>query len=154
MIFATKLKLVLMTAVSLGAVVCLTVGVAWALGMKQGVPPRDDALPPTVTETPKVDRDKEPSPRKTQLHGVVVDGAGRPVAGAEVLAEAFTPIEARGVTGADGSFAITNPRRRVDGVALLAALRHWQSGRAFPVRLQPDQGGVRGPGTDRREARS
>ena len=49
-----------------------------------------------------------------------MDDAGRPVGGAEVRAEAFTPNETRGVTGADGSFAIPIMRRQVDGMALLA----------------------------------
>ena len=51
---------------------------------------------------------------------MVVDEAGRPVAGAEVRADAFTDREARGVTGPDGSFAIRSDRPTIDGTSLLA----------------------------------
>ena len=77
-------------------------------------------MPAAVTETPKAGPGKEASSRQTQVRGFVVDDAGRPVSGAEVRAEAFTPNETRGVTGADGSFAFTIMRRKVDGVDLLA----------------------------------
>ena len=47
-------------------------------------------VPAAVAEAPKADADKKSSPRETQVHGVVVDEAGRPVAGAEVRANAFS----------------------------------------------------------------
>ena len=77
-------------------------------------------MPAAVAEIPRADSDKKSSPKEAQVHGVVVDEAGRPVEGAEVRADAFTECEARGITGADGSFTITVPGRQVDGTSLLA----------------------------------
>ncbi len=60
------------------------------------------------------------STHQVEVHGVVVDDAGRPVAGALVQAKAFSEREARGITGADGSFTIPIRSERVDGTDLLA----------------------------------
>ncbi|MDG3006992.1 sigma-70 family RNA polymerase sigma factor [Paludisphaera mucosa] len=49
------------------------------------------------------------------VRGVVVDEAGRPVAGAEVLLNAYGSDERRGLTGPDGSFAM----RPVDSLGVL-----------------------------------
>ncbi len=49
-----------------------------------------------------------------------MDEAGRPVGGVEVRVDPFRVNEARGITKADGSFAITIPSRQVDGTTLLA----------------------------------
>ena len=119
MISVARLKAILITAISLGAVAGLTAGLAWALGAERNVPQAAVVMPPADTVTPEPDQNERPPTRNAQVHGVVVDDAGRPVAGAEVRAEAFTPNETRGVTGADGSFAIPIIRRRVDGVPLL-----------------------------------
>ena len=54
------------------------------------------------------------------IRGVVVDEAGKPVAGAAVRAKAFTDREAATVTGADGSFTLTVDDGRIEGTALLA----------------------------------
>ena len=51
---------------------------------------------------------------------MVVDEAGRPVAGAEVLVDPFTDREARGVSGPDGSFAIRYDRPTTVGALILA----------------------------------
>jgi len=55
-----------------------------------------------------------------RVRGVVVDEAGRPVAGAEVVASAPDGREARGVTVADGSFDVAIPSPRLDGVSVVA----------------------------------
>ncbi len=116
MISAAKLKLILVATASLGAAACLTVGLAVAVGPDQPGPPADGKPPEAVA----VDTEKKLTPQPVQVRGVILDEAGRPVAAAEVLAEAFTEREARGVSGADGSFAIPIRRHQVDGTPLLA----------------------------------
>jgi RNA polymerase sigma factor (sigma-70 family) len=54
------------------------------------------------------------------IRGVVVDEAGKPVAGAAVRANAFTDREAATVTGPDGSFTLPIRDGRIEGTALLA----------------------------------
>jgi thiol-disulfide isomerase/thioredoxin len=120
MMSATKPNSILITVLSLGATACLMAGLTWAVGPKLAAPPAPALVPAAVIETPKAGPDKEASSPQAHVRGVVLDDAGRPVGGAKVRAEAFTPSEVRRVTGADGSFVITIMRRRVDGVSLLA----------------------------------
>ena len=120
MISVAKLKLILITAAALGAGACLTASLAWAVGTKRGEQPAEALVPAAVAEIPRADSDKKSSPKEVQVHGVVVDEAGRPVEGAEVRANAFRIREARGITGADGSFTIAVAGRQVDGTSLLA----------------------------------
>jgi RNA polymerase sigma factor (sigma-70 family) len=110
------------TVLVLLAASCLTAGLCWAVGPRRGVPPRDAQPAGTIAAAGGATPRKEETPQRIQVRGVVVDEAGRPVAGAEVRADAFTNDEARGTTGADGSFAIPIRRPRVDGTALLARL--------------------------------
>ncbi|MHC5537913.1 carboxypeptidase-like regulatory domain-containing protein, partial [Singulisphaera rosea] len=72
---------------------------------------------------------KEAAPGKVSpvlVNGTVVDEAGRPVAGAEILVDPFSLYESRGTSGADGSFAVPYPRSRTlgsgsaDGATILA----------------------------------
>ncbi|SIN87267.1 RNA polymerase sigma factor, sigma-70 family [Singulisphaera sp. GP187] len=118
MIIMSKLKLILVAIALLGAATCLTAGLAVAVGPTQvGQPPDPKPAPPAAVAEAN---DKKTTPQPIQVRGVVVDEAGRPVAGAEVRALAFTDREARGVSGVDGSFAIPIRRPRVDGASLLA----------------------------------
>jgi RNA polymerase sigma factor (sigma-70 family) len=54
------------------------------------------------------------------IRGVVVDEAGKPVAGATVRADAFLDREAATVSGPDGSFTLPVRDGRIDGKSLLA----------------------------------
>ena len=108
------------------AVVLITARSAWRpaspgpSGRSGQCKPADAKLPAAIAAAGGTAASKKPSPQQVEVRGVVVDEAGRPVAGAEVRADAFTDREAGGVTGADGSFAIPIRRQRVDGTALLA----------------------------------
>jgi RNA polymerase sigma factor (sigma-70 family) len=96
--------------------VCLKAGLSWGVGPQ----PPDPKPPAAVATAPGRFVAKEPARRLVEVRGVVVDEAGRPVARAEVRADAFTDREAVGTTGEDGSFSIPIRRQRVDGTALLA----------------------------------
>ena len=113
---------------------------------------RPRPVPAAVADVPKAEPDEKSSPRETQVHGVVVDEAGKPVAGAEVRADAFTESEARGVTGADGSFAITVPARQVDGMALLARSAGGDRLGFFQYGYNLTEAAARVTGADRLEA--
>ena len=82
--------------------------------------------PPKVVVAPAAPQAKAPaaepkdSTGKLHARGIVVDEGGRPVPGAEVVAFAFTSRETRGVSGADGSFAVPVSGRMLDGTSLLA----------------------------------
>jgi RNA polymerase sigma factor (sigma-70 family) len=120
MLSVAKVKLILLATVTLGGAACLTAGLAWAIASKRGGQPA--ATPPAaaIAGAPREESTKKGPPRPARVHGVVVDEAGRPVAGALVQADPFTPREARGTTGADGWFSIEIPRHQIDGMAILA----------------------------------
>jgi thiol-disulfide isomerase/thioredoxin len=104
----------------IGAATCLTAGLAWALGPgpRAKVPAAgpDVAVPAarSAAQTPKRQR------RQLQVHGVVVDEAGQPVAGVPVQAYAYTDREARSVTDENGSFTIPSPGPQLNDIPLLA----------------------------------
>jgi len=108
------------TLMLLTAVGCLIVGYSWAIGpMRANQPPNaepDAVIPPIVRK----ENAKKTTHDPLEVRGVVVDETGRPVAGVEVRVDAYRNNEARGVTGADGSFAITLRSRGVEGRSLLA----------------------------------
>ena len=106
--------------VLIGAAVGLTTGLAWAFAPRPGVQIAAPKPATAAATTKTTAGDQKVTARQLQVKGVVVDEAGRPVAGAEVLAEAFSIRESRGVSGADGSFAIPLRRRQVNGSSLLA----------------------------------
>jgi RNA polymerase sigma factor (sigma-70 family) len=121
MFSVAKLKLLIVAAVALGVTVCTMGGLARALG------PRDHAAPPLAKTPVGSDQDKKPATdpkatdrRHAEVRGVVIDEAGQPVAEVEVLADAFTGFETRGLTGPDGSFTLSRRRDRLDGTSLLA----------------------------------
>jgi RNA polymerase sigma factor (sigma-70 family) len=121
MIAAAKLKLILVATTTLGAAVCLTAGLAWAVAPNLGAQPPDAKAPAVVATTNTKAAEREPTPRQVLVRGVVVDEAGRPVAGAEVRAETFAAAsEARGISGSDGSFAFPIERQQIDNTALIA----------------------------------
>jgi RNA polymerase sigma factor (sigma-70 family) len=100
-------------------------GVAWAVGLGQGG--RPEAPRPPVVVVPVVSKVNGPgpvgkeSPGPLLARGVVVDEAGRPVSGAEVVAFASTRRETRRVSAVDGSFEVPiATRQQLDGIALLA----------------------------------
>jgi thiol-disulfide isomerase/thioredoxin len=120
MLSVAKLKLILLTTITLGGAACLAAGLAGAVASMRGGQAADTPPPAAVAAAPEHETSKETLRQPALVHGVVVDEAGRPVAGAEVRANPFTVREARVVTSADGSFSIEIPGRQVDGVALLA----------------------------------
>ncbi len=122
MMFASRLKLILITLISLGGAAGLTAGLAWAMAAKQAGDPAEATVPAAVpvAELPKAEPEKKRSPRQTVVRGIVVAEAGKPVGGVDVRLDPFRENEARGITKADGSFAITVPRRQIDGSAILA----------------------------------
>ncbi len=104
----------------IGAATCFTAGLAWALGprprtqipaARQGVAARADR---STAQTPKRER------RQAQARGLVVDEAGQPVAGVDVLAHAFTNREARAITDESGSFTIPAQDGQLAGMPFLA----------------------------------
>ncbi|HWN70144.1 MAG TPA: carboxypeptidase-like regulatory domain-containing protein, partial [Haliangium sp.] len=107
----------------------------------------------SVRRCPRASRPLEPAPSPgpagRDVVGHVVDDAGRPVAGAEVIvrpglqgngrhalraAERHDAFITR--TAGDGSFTV--PARSVSGAALVVA--ETDGGRSFPVALQPGEG--------------
>ena len=122
MMFASRLKLILITLISLGGAAGLTAGLAWAMAAKQAGDPAEATVTAAVpvAELPEAEHEKKISERETVVRGIVVDEAGKPVGGVDVRLDPFRASEARGITKADGSFAITVPRRQIDGSAILA----------------------------------
>lgn len=116
MIAGSKWKLSL-AATALVAAAGLTV--AWAAAPRGGNEPREEK-PVAADATGPGAAAKPGEPRRVEVRGSVVDEAGRPVAGAEVVVDPFTDREARGVSGADGSFAIRAGRPKVLGASILA----------------------------------
>lgn len=115
MIHAAKLKSVLLASSALVAA-CLTAGLAW--GFVSGDAPRA----PDAEPSPKAEaRADDAKPEPIALRGVVVDESGKPVAGAEVLADPYGFFEARGVADGDGVFAIPFPDRLMGRQPLLLA---------------------------------
>jgi RNA polymerase sigma factor (sigma-70 family) len=102
----------------IGTATCFTAGLAWALGPRAQIP----AVEPQVAapaarsaeDTAKTGR------RDAQVHGVVVDEAGQPVAGADVFAYPFTEREARYVTDQAGLFVIPMRGGKPAGMRVLA----------------------------------
>ena len=99
MITVAKLKVILAATAAVGSAVCLAAGLAWAVGPKPPVQPPDAKLASTIAATRGPAAEKKSDPPQIQVRGVVVDEAGRPVAGAEVRADAFSTREDRGVYG-------------------------------------------------------
>ncbi len=84
----------------------LAAGFSWAVGSNQSEQVAG-AKPVAAVATAKVTNDNtKTTSEPAHVRGFVEDQAGRPVAGAEVLVDAFTSRDTRGVTGADGSFAV------------------------------------------------
>ena len=106
--------------VLLGAAGCLIAGYSWAIAPIRADQPPGAKSAAVITPSLPTENTKKMTREPPQVRGVVVDESGRPVAGAAVRADAFRNRETRGVTGADGSFAIQIRRPRVDGRALLA----------------------------------
>ena len=103
MLAASKLKSALLAgAVSLCAI-GLTAGLARGFGGGQ-----EPQAAPVVT-APKEAETERPR-RALEARGMVVDEEGRPIAGAEVLLAPYSTDERRGVTDADGAFAIAIPK--------------------------------------------
>ncbi len=113
MISLTKWKL----ALAATAIVAAGLTVAWAAA--PGHPDKADEARPAASAR-GADAEKPGEPHHVEVRGVVVDEAGRPVAGAEIRADPFTDREARGSSGPDGSFAIPIRRDQVIGTSLLA----------------------------------
>jgi thiol-disulfide isomerase/thioredoxin len=107
-------------ALAFVASLCLAAGLAWALGPNPTAQPSEAKPAGAIAADVRTADNKKPSPRQIEVRGVVVDEAGKAVAGAQVRADAFTQREVRGVTGADGSFAIPIRRQQVAGTSLLA----------------------------------
>ncbi len=123
MMFAARLKLILITAISLSGAACLTVGLAWAVAANRRGEPAEIGVPAVVAQVPRDQPDGRTLETVTGIRGVVVDEAGRSVELAEVQADAFmdnAPHPA--ATAADGSFAIGIRRREINGLALLASV--------------------------------
>ena len=81
-------------------------GLSRAVGPKQVEQPAGAKSASTSAGSSVVQDVRKNTPEPQQVRGIVVDLAGRPVAGAEVRVDAFTSRETPGVAGADGSFAI------------------------------------------------
>lgn len=120
MMSAARLKTILISVVSLGGAACLTAGISWAALVLQGRQPDEGNVPAPVAQSSKAEPVKENPLQEAMVRGIVVDEAGRPVTGVEVRVDPFRVGEARGITKADGTFAITISKRQVDGTALLA----------------------------------
>ena len=120
MISMAKLKMFVGAGLTLGAAACLTAGLVWAV-VPGGEERPPDVKPPTaIAEAEGKANARKAGPLQVLVHGVVVDEAGRPVAGAEVRVAPFSPREALGASDADGSFLIHIRGPLLDGTALLA----------------------------------
>ena len=116
---------------------CLTAGIVWALGPRPV--PQAPAISRRNTEVKSriAAGEKKAGNQQVQARGVVVDEAGRLVAGAHVQAAAYTNREADGVTEADGSFAISVERRQLNGMPLLARTTNPNRAGIFQYDLYP-----------------
>lgn len=85
------------------------------LGVQAGIPRRDDPRPVVADQGVVTTSHLDATAR-----GVVVDEAGRPVAGAEVRCESVDETIARGTAGPDGTFSIVVPRARLANVIVTA----------------------------------
>ncbi|WP_337176000.1 sigma-70 family RNA polymerase sigma factor [Paludisphaera sp.] len=110
MLAAAKFQALATTAAALGLLV-LTAGLARGLTGSAHDP---DAA--ARAERPEAGA----KPGDPRIRGVVVDEDGRPLAGAEVRLDPFTPREVLTTTGADGSYAMTAPGPDVEGRMILA----------------------------------
>ena len=100
----------------IGVAVCLSAGLVWAAGV--GSPA---VINEAGTSKPLPARaDDRPNTTRATIRGLVVDEKDKPVPGVEVLAWAFTPLEAGGTTGPDGHFALRINRPSSRGASLLA----------------------------------
>ncbi len=103
---------------AIGAATCFTAGLAWGLGPRPQIPADAHTVAsPTgssAAQTPKRER------RQAQARGVVVDEAGQPVAGVDVLAHPFTNREAHAITDESGSFTIPAQHGQLAGMSFLA----------------------------------
>ncbi len=115
---STSMKLLLSTAAL--AAIGLASGLAWAVAPKRPEPAPPITAPPAAPEADRPAEAADEAPGQVIARGVIVDEAGRPVPGAEVLASAFTDHEARGVSGPDGSFAFPIRFDRLESTPLLA----------------------------------
>jgi len=106
MMSVARLKLTMVAAIAL-TTASVTAGVLWASVLSRPAP------------IPALNNPGD-APGQVQVRGIVVDEAGRPVAGAEVVVSPFTWSEARGVSDGRGEFAIPVRRSEVDGLPLLA----------------------------------
>ena len=104
------------------AATCLTAGIAWALAPRPSVKDAAAANPGADLSETVAGADKS-GEEHVRVRGIVVDEAGRPVAGINVQVGAYTNHETHGVTDADGSFAIPTRRADLGGTALLARSR-------------------------------
>ena len=95
---------------------CLSAGLAWAAGVGRLAVSNEAG---TSRPLP-AGADDRPSANRATIRGRVVDEHDRPVPGAEVLAWAFTPLEAGTTAGPDGHFARRINRPTVRGASLLA----------------------------------
>jgi RNA polymerase sigma factor (sigma-70 family) len=102
---------------------CLTAGIAWALAPRPGIQPKVAAAQADASPTKTADGTTRPNNKEMNVRGIVVDEAGRPVAGINVQAGAYTNRESHSVTNADGWFAIPIRRTQSGGMALLARSR-------------------------------
>jgi RNA polymerase sigma factor (sigma-70 family) len=92
--------------VFLGAVGCTIAGYTWRHAPIRADQPHIDSSAAEQRPTVRGAAAKNPAREPIQVRGVVVEETGQPVAGAEVRFDAYRDRESRGVTGADGSFAI------------------------------------------------
>ena len=103
---------------SIGAATFFTAGLAWALA------PRQHGAA-TVAEPVKLKAgDQKLKQRALSIRGVVIDESGRPVAGAVVLAHAYTDREEQARTANDGSFTLllSHSQAGLRGLNLLARM--------------------------------
>ncbi|MDG3007622.1 sigma-70 family RNA polymerase sigma factor [Paludisphaera mucosa] len=114
MLAAARFKAIATAASAALGLLALTAGLAWGF---VGRAPR-----PEPAGVPRADDGPEPArkPDEPQIRGVVLDEDGRPVAGAEVLLNAFTDDEVRATSGPDGSYTLKPGGLKVDGRSILA----------------------------------
>ena len=139
---STATKLILSTAAL--AAIGLASGLAWAVAPNPPAPPAPPIAAVEAKEPAEAAKALPEAPGPVVARGVVVDEAGRPVPGAEVLFAAFNDREARGVSGPDGSFAVTIRNDRLEGRSLLARSADGQRLALFLYQftLTPEQAGA------------
>ena len=101
---------------TIGVAACLSAGLAWAAGVGMIAVSNEAG---TSRPLP-AGADDRPSATRATIRGRVVDEHDQPVPGAEVLALAFTPLEAGTTAGPDGHFALRTNRPTAHGASLLA----------------------------------